>query len=151
MVAAICATTWLIAPRPEGWICWKESQVNSETRRAWTRDAAKYLSERYRRGDGIFYSFGDLTGVFREAHIPLREGLHEGNHPFWEAAVTRPEFFLHEEWVLAISGDRVATALLRGRKRGLRYELVKSIEPRGGPVIEIYRRGDFTPPPPVEP
>ena len=27
---------WLAYPRMENWICWKESQVNSEARRAWT-------------------------------------------------------------------------------------------------------------------
>ena len=34
---------WLIHPRPDAWITWKESQVNSEARRAWTREAAAYL------------------------------------------------------------------------------------------------------------
>ena len=35
LLAAI--SPWLAYPRLESWICWKESQVNSEARRAWTR------------------------------------------------------------------------------------------------------------------
>ena len=67
---------------------------------------------------GILFPFGDLTGVLREAGIPLREGLHEGNGPAWFAATVRPDLFLHEEWALAFSGDEVATALRDGRCAG---------------------------------
>src|SRR5260370_40376490 len=65
-------------------VVWKEAQVNSLARRSWTRQAAAYLTAHYRAGDGIIYSFGDLTGVFREANIPLRERLHQGNRAEWE-------------------------------------------------------------------
>ena len=54
--------------------------------------------------------FGDLTGVVREAGIPLREVLHDGNNPEFDAVLARPDLFLHEEWALTISADRVATA-----------------------------------------
>ncbi len=50
-------------------------------RRAWTREAADFLAANYRHGSGILFSFGDLTGVLREAGIPLREGLHVGQRP----------------------------------------------------------------------
>ena len=63
---------WPIHPSPEAWICWKESQVNSEARRAWSEQAASFLQRNY-KGGGIAASFGDLTGVFRRAGIPLRE------------------------------------------------------------------------------
>ena len=43
-VAAIAAAPWLAHPRPEAWITWKESQVNSVARRAWTRQAADFLA-----------------------------------------------------------------------------------------------------------
>ena len=69
------------SPRPDAWITWKESQVNSEARRAWTAQAASFLKANYRHGDGIMFSFGDLTGVLREAGIPLRESLYDGNNP----------------------------------------------------------------------
>jgi hypothetical protein len=121
-------------------VCWKEAQVNSTARRAWTHEAAVFLAANYRPGSGVIYSFGDLAGVLREAGIPLREGLHQGNHPYWEAAITRPEFFLREEWALAISGDAVATAILRAQRRGPHYELLRRIIVKGAPVIEIYRR-----------
>src|SRR5260370_15612336 len=95
---------WLIRPQPDDWICWKESKLNSDARRAWTAEAAHVLADRYVHGAGIFTSFGDLTGIFRQAGIPLREMLHDGNEPAWMAATTRPDLFLHEEWAVAISG-----------------------------------------------
>ena len=121
-------------------VCWKEGEVNSIARRAWTHEGAMFRASNDRPGSGVIYSFGDLAGVLREAGIPLREGLHQGNHPFWEAAITRPELFLREEWALAISGDAVATAILRAQRRGPHYELRKRIIVKGAPVIEIYRR-----------
>jgi hypothetical protein len=121
-------------------VCWKEAQINSIARRAWTHEGAAFLNANYRPGSGIIYFFGDLAGVLRESGIPLREGLHQGNHPYWEAAITRPEFFLRDEWALAISGDAVATAILRAQRRGPHYELRRRIIVKGAPVIEIYRR-----------
>ncbi|MEN6607884.1 MAG: hypothetical protein ABFD60_11620, partial [Bryobacteraceae bacterium] len=131
---------WVFYPRPERWICWKESQVNSEARRAWTRQAADYLRQWRRPGEGIFFSFGDLTGILREADIPLREGFHNGNVPYWEAAIARPDLFLWEDWALAISGDKVDDALTRAQRHGPRYQCVKTIAPKGSPVVHIYRR-----------
>lgn len=131
---------WLTQRTPEAWICWKESRVNSASRRAWTAEAAQFLAVWYRPQGGIFTSFGDLTGIFRQAGIPLKETLHEGNAPAHDAALARPEFFLHEEWAVAQSGDRVATAIQRLGRGALRYERVKLIAAPGAPVIEIYRR-----------
>ncbi len=132
---------WLVHPKAGDWICWKESQVNSDSRRAWTREAADFMSGQYTRGSGIFTSFGDLTGILREAGIPLREALHDGNEPAWMAATTRPNLFLHEEWAIAISGDAVATAVQRATfKTGPRYHLERTIVVKGAPVIEIYKR-----------
>ena len=121
-------------------VCWKESSVNSVARRAWTEQAAAYLANHYQPGDGIIYSFGDLTGVLREAGIPLREGLHQGNRPSWDAAVLRPDLFFHEEWALAIAGDKIAEAVVRTGAHGPQYELMKRIKVEGAPAIEIYRR-----------
>jgi hypothetical protein len=134
-------TPWLIRPQPDDWICWKESQVNSEARRAWTGEAARVLAGEYRSGEGIFTSFGDLTGILREAGIPLREALHDGNEPAWMAATTRPDLFLHEEWAVVFSADPVATAVERATfKNGPRYHLVKTIMLKNAPVIEIFKR-----------
>ncbi len=133
LVLAVAAS-WALAGAP---LCWKESVVNSQARRAWTGQAAAYLAANYQAGDGIIYSFGDLTGVLREAGIPLREGLHQGNRPSWDAAVLRPDLFFHEEWALAVAGDKVDEAVIR---LGPRYELKKRITVEGAPAVEIYKR-----------
>ncbi len=134
-------TPWVIHPSVENLACWKESQRNSETRRAWTRDAARVFAERYHHGEGIFTSFGDLIGIFREAGIPLRDALHDGNIVQFMSAVRRPDLFLHTRWALAFSGDTVAAALQRAALQGgPRYHVVQVITVHGGPVIEIYQR-----------
>jgi len=137
-VVLAAAIPWLIQPRPDAWITWKESQVNSAARRAWTREAAEYLAPRYRRGAGIITTFGDITGIFRAAGIPLRETLTWDNWPHWPAAVTRPDLFLWEEWAVAMGGDPVQTAVLRAGVNGPRYELVKIVMTPHAPVVEIY-------------
>jgi len=138
---AVGIAPWLIHRNPDNWICWKESQVNSQGRRAWTREAAQVLVSQYQRGAGIFTSFGDLTGILREAGVPLREALHDGNEPAWMVATTHPDLFLHEELAIAISGDAVATAVQRATfKTGPRYHLERTIIIKGAPVIEIYKR-----------
>ena len=132
LVLAVAAS-WALAGTP---LCWKESAVNSAARRAWTGQAAAYLAANYQPGDGIIYSFGDLTGVLRDARIPLREGLHQGNRPSWDAAVLRPDLFFHEEWALAVAGDKVDEAVNR---LGPRYQLKKRIMVEGAPAVDIYK------------
>ncbi|HTS48089.1 MAG TPA: glycosyltransferase family 39 protein [Bryobacteraceae bacterium] len=140
---AIAVLPWLIHPRPDDWICWKESQVNSEARRAWTKEAANFLASEYQRGQGIFTSFGDLTGIFREAGIPLRDTLHQGNVLEWLSATRRPDLFLRQRWAVAMAGDEVATAVEQAtHMSGPRYHLVKSIQVPHAPAIEIYKRDD---------
>jgi Dolichyl-phosphate-mannose-protein mannosyltransferase len=146
IVAGVPAVAWSLHPES---ICWKESEVNSVTRREWTRQAASYLAANYAHGDGIIFPFGDMTGVLREAGIPIREGLYDGNGAAYGMALDRPDLFLQPRWALAYSGDRIATAILRGDKRGPRYRLVSTIIVKGAPVIEIYHRdrGALRPPP----
>jgi hypothetical protein len=140
----LCAVApWLAAPNPDNWICWKESDVNSATRRAWTREASTYLAHEYQLGEGIFTSFGDLSGIFREAGIPLRDTLHEGNVLDWMSATRRPDLFLRQRWAVARAGDEVSKAVDQaGRQGGPRYHLVKSIAVPQAPAIEIYKRDD---------
>ena len=146
IVAAIPAAAW--SRHPES-ICWKESEVNSVTRRQWTRQAAAFLAANYHHNDGIIFPFGDMTGVLREAGIPIREGLYDGNGAAFGMALDRPDLFLQPRWALAFSGDRIATAILRGAKRGPHYQLVATIIVKGAPVVEIYHRdrGAVRPPP----
>jgi len=142
LVIASVAALGLHREGPNGSIsaCWKESELNSIARRAWTEQAAAYLRANYRTGYGIIYSFGDLTGVLRAAGIPLKEGLHDGNHPAWDAATERPELFLHEEWALAVPGDAVSRAILRTEAAGPHYKLRKRVIVKGAPIVEIYQR-----------
>jgi hypothetical protein len=139
-VVLLASLPWLLNPRPEAWITWKESETNSVARRAWTREAAGYLAARYHSGDGVFTSFGDYTGVFREAGIPLQDTLTGDNGPHWQAAVLRPDLFLWEQWALVMGGDPVQTAINRARRRGPNYDLARRIIVKGAPVIEIYER-----------
>jgi hypothetical protein len=142
-IAIVIAATvpWLIHPRPDRLITWKESQVNSITRRAWTQAAASSLAGSYHSGQGVITSFSDLAGILRAAGIPLREALYDGDEPQWMAATTRPDLFLHEEWALAIAGDPVATAIQKASLRtGPHYHLVQTVKVKGAAVIEIYKR-----------
>ena len=120
--------------------CWKESEVNSAARREWTAQAGTYLAEHYRMGGGILYPFGDIAGVFRTAGIPLKEGLHEGNHPAFDAAVARPELFLQEEWAVAFQGDAIELAVLRSSHGGPHYQIRRRVIVEGAPVVDIFQR-----------
>lgn len=139
LVIACAISPWVFYPRAESWICWKESQVNSEARRAWTEQAARFMKQNYRRGDGVFFSFGDLTAVMQQAGIPLRETLHDGSEPLWHAALARPDLFARERWVLVIAGDPVADALHHVRTPDI-WERVTEIRVKGAAPVEIYRR-----------
>ncbi len=144
-LAAVLAgvSTWILQPRPSAWATWEESRVNSEARRAWTREAAAFLGPRYRPGAGIYTGFGDLTGISRAAGIPLGETLTGDNEPMFMAAFARPDLFLREEWAVAMGGDPVQTVVTRARRPYPGYPdytLVKTIVVKGAPVIEIYRR-----------
>ena len=103
-------------------ITWKESQVNSTARRAWTKQAGEFLAARYKRGSGLLVPFGDLTGIPREAGIPLQECLHEGNGSAWLGAMARPDLLLHEEWVVA---DEPAVATLRANHLSAHYRIAE--------------------------
>ena len=141
VIVIAAAAPWLIRPQPADWVTWKESQINSITRRAWINAAAPLLAGAYHPGQGIVTSFGDLIGILRAAGIPLREALYDDDGPQWMAATARPDLFLHEEWALTVSGDTVATAIQKSSlKTGPRYHLVQTVKVKGAPVIEIYKR-----------
>lgn len=140
LVVLAAIAPWFAYPRMENWICWKESQVNSDTRRAWTREAADFLRANYRRGEGIVTTFGDVTAIYQQAGIPLKETYSECNGRAWRAVMSAPQPPIHEKWAVAVSGDIVAGAIGRLQRSGSRYDLVKTIALKGAPVIEIYRR-----------
>lgn len=140
IVVGIAMAPWLIEPGLDRCITWKESEVNSVARRAWTNQAAEFLRSNYRAGSGVFTTFGDVTGVFQFAGIPLRDTLTWDNWPYWPAAVARPDLFLREEWAVVFGGDPVQSAINRAFLRGPRYTLQKTVVVKGAPVLEIYRR-----------
>lgn len=147
VVIAAAVSPWLLAPRPDAWICWKESEVNSISRRRMAAEAAAFLRERYRPGAGILLSFGDFTAALRLAGIPIRESLHVDDRLPFEAAVARPDLFLQEEWVLCNAGDRACRAAARLQRGPRRYECVKILAAKDAPGIEIWRRiGAFVKP-----
>lgn len=141
-MALLGVTLWPWAARPdhEAWVTWKESQANSRSRRAWTREAAGYLKSRYRTGAGIFMPFGDLSGILREAEIPLKESFHEVDRPPWMATAARPEVLLREEWVIAFRGDEAWKAMQRVRRGVPRYDRVREYSTKDSPAVEIWRR-----------
>lgn len=139
-VTGISIAPWLITPRPDTWITWKESHFNSVARRAWAEQAADYLRSHYHRGDGVFTSFGDMTTILREAGIPLRDTLTGDNGLAFEAARLRPDLALWEQWAVVMGGDPVQTAINHARRRGPNYDLMQRIIVKDAPVIEIWQR-----------
>jgi hypothetical protein len=140
VIVLFSASWWAVHWRPNQWVVWEESRVNSEGRRAWTREAAAYLAPLYVPGTGVVTSSYPLTGILREAGIPLREALDVDNGLFFDALVGRPDLSLNQEWVIAEGGDDAQTAVNRAGRYGISYQLVKRIAVKDQPVIEIYRR-----------
>jgi hypothetical protein len=138
IVAAVIP--WVVNPQPASWVTWEESRVNSVARRDWTRQTADYLRPRYVRGSGILTGFGDLTGVYRTLAIPLKDTFTPDNGLPFDAAISRPELFLHEPWVVTMGGAAAQTAVNRAARLGIVYSLEKTIVVKDAPVIEIYRR-----------
>jgi hypothetical protein len=135
---------WLVYPQPRSWVTWEESRVNSEARRGWTRQAADYLAPRFVPGSGIVTSFGDMTGIFRQAGIPLRETFTGDNGLPWVAALRRPRPVLTQQWGVAMAGDAVDRALAAVPDL---YALEKVVIVKGAPEIRIYHRtGSFPAP-----
>jgi hypothetical protein len=136
----LAVSPWLVRRELDAVVTWKESQVNSGARRAWTGRAARILSGAYRSGAGIFTSFGDLTAVYRSAGIRLEETVTGDNGPLWLGPTQRPDLFLREEWAVVMGGDPVQTAINRANRAGPYYMMVARIAEKNAPVIEIYRR-----------
>ena len=140
IVAVLVALSpFLIHPttRP---ITWTESDRNSYARRQWTNAAADFLKANARPTDTFLTSFGDMTGIFRAAGIPLKRAITSENVIDWAEVTTHPEMFLFEDWAVVSSGEEMQTKIDRLRMRSPRYELEDRIMVKGQPVIEIYRR-----------
>jgi hypothetical protein len=151
LVTLAVIAPWVVKHSPESWVIWKEAEINSEARRAWTGEAARYLKKHFRPGDTIFTGSGDVNGIFREAGIPLVRTLSVDNGLFWDAARLRPDLFLRCQWAVAVltpkgrsDGDQVKTAVELSRQVGRPYELVREIQSADGKVVEIYHRAEVS-------
>jgi hypothetical protein len=140
-VPLIAVAPWLVQSK-ENWICWKESQMNSKARLAWTASATQFLRSHYRSGQGILTpsASGDVAGAFQRAQIPLRETINVGNGPTWFANTLRPDLVHQALWAVAQTDDAVTNAI-DGDKPSA-YHLTQQIEVQGAPVLRIYRRID---------
>jgi len=129
---------WLTHAAPDSWICWKESEQNSLSRRAWTSAGARFLQANYHAGDGILLHFGDLAGILCKSDLPLGEAIHEGTKPDWLPAVGAPEAFHPAKWAIAQHGDVVSLALQR--RQPAAYKLVLEVQTKDAPNLEVYQR-----------
>ena len=137
-VPVLSIAPWITHPSPEHWICWKESQQNSISRRAWTETASRFLNANYRPGDGILMHFGDIAGIFCKSGLPLRESFHEGTIPYFLPAVTATDVFHPMKWAIALHGDIVSVDLLSRHRSA--YKLLLEIKTKDSPNLEIYQR-----------
>lgn len=130
---------WLLQPSQENWICWKESQVNSDSRRAWTKAGADFLRAHYESGQGILTlsASGDLAGIFCRARIPLKETINIGNGPTWMANTSRPDLIHQQLWAVEQEGDSLSRDLA---KPDSPYQVVREIAVQGATKVEILRR-----------
>jgi hypothetical protein len=137
IVPLLSVLPWLLHPGVENWICWKESQVNSVARRAWTQAAASYIRANYGRGQGILAPFGDLAGIFCKSGIPLSEVLHEGGGAAWAANTTRPDLIHQESFAIVQEGSKLSGKIENAASV---YRLVYHFETPGAPALQIFKR-----------
>ncbi len=149
LIPLVACSAWLVSPSREKWICWKESQVNSVSRRAWTNAGAAFLRKNYQPGQGILASSGDVPGILCAASIPLAQSLNIYNGAEWLATVTRPDLFHRPMWAIAQAGDSLSKAIDTANWKLPVYRVVEEIQVKDAPVLLIYRRTNessvFTP------
>ncbi len=132
-------TDWKAHPAMQP-ITWDEAEINSRGRRAWTSQAVQFLRVAAGPHETFFTSFSDMTAIYRELGVPLRDTLTGDNNPQFLMAQSRPDLFLWEDWAVVMGGDTVQGIIDRARLKGPRYELSRRIFVKGQPVIEIYHR-----------
>jgi hypothetical protein len=141
-VPVLAILPWILHPSHESWICWKESQYNSISRRFWTAEVAKFFKTNYHSGEGILYSEGDVAGVFCRAGIRLSETLHPGDGVAWLVNNYHPELLRTCQWAVVVEADRdiLARPMDKANWRKTVYQAVLEIHTKDDPVVRIYRR-----------
>jgi hypothetical protein len=139
LIPAIAVLPWIVQPSRAHWICWKESQVNSEARRSWTKLGAQFLRAHYEPGQDILTpsASGDLAGIFCRARIPLKETLNVGNGAAWLINSTRPDLMHQTAWAVDQQNDALAHALSLPHSP---YPPMAEITDSGAPTLEIRHR-----------
>jgi hypothetical protein len=139
VVPAVAVLPWLVQPSKEHWICWKEAEVNSESRRVWTNTAADFMAHNYVVGQGILIpsASGDLAGILCRARIPLRETINVGNGPLWMANSARPDLIHQQMWALTEEGDSLLRLLSKANSP---YAIERDLTIKGASKLEILRR-----------
>jgi hypothetical protein len=143
-VVAIALSPFVFHPGERA-IVRQEADVNSRARRQWISEAAAFLRTAAGPHETFFTTFGELTAIYRTLGIPLHDTLTGDNDVEWDAAVARPDLFLHTDWAVAAGGDAVQGVVDKAWLHGPRYELARRFTVRGAPAIEIYRRKDENP------
>ena len=138
-IPLLAASPWLFQPSHENWICWKESQVNSVDRRAWTAAGVSFLSSHYRPGQQLLTSSGDIDGIYCQARIHLSQTINIGNGPVWFEATRRPDLFHPAAWAVMQNGDLLFRRLAAAS--GDPYaKLLTVTTTKYSPDLQIYRR-----------
>jgi len=145
VLAVLLAFTPVMLHPDQHSITWQESDVNSRARRQWVGEAADWLKPRMGPNETFLTSFSDLTGIYRELGVPLRNTLTGDNDVEFVMATTNPPVFLHTDWAIVLSGDDLQTLLDRARRNAPKYELVHRVTVKGEPALEIYKREDDVP------
>ncbi len=140
IIPLLAASPWLLHPSHENWICWKESEVNSVDRRAWTERAARFLTDHYQTGEGILSSTGDVTGVYCRARIHLSETINIGNGPLWFAATRRPDLFHPNAWAIMQKGDLLFRSLAAAPGPKPYSKILTISTTKYSPDLQIYTR-----------
>ncbi|HEX4167134.1 MAG TPA: hypothetical protein VHZ55_16845 [Bryobacteraceae bacterium] len=139
-IPLLAVLPWLLHPSRQRWICWKESEVNSVDRRAWTESAARFLAAHYRSGQGILTSTGDVGGIYCRARIHLAETINIGNGPLWFAATRRPDLFHPGAWAIMQKDDLLYKALGHAPKPTTYSKILTISTTKFSPDLEIYTR-----------
>lgn len=144
-IPLLAVSPWLLRPSMQNWACWKESEVNSASRRSWTRSAGDFLRANYQDGDQILAPFGDVTGILCYMPLNLRNTIHEDNVPEWDAVTGRLDLYHRPKWAIAQAGDFVSRAIEKANSTQNIYRPVLEIYTKNAPVLRLYRRTNASP------
>lgn len=143
LLPLIAVLPWLAHASRQNWICWKEAEHNSESRRVWTAELARFFEKNYRPGEGILYSDGDVPAVFARANIPLSETISPGDGILWMLNNYHPDILRMCKWAIVLempARDPLAAPMNLASEKEKAYEPVLEVHTKYDPVVRVYRR-----------